>query len=187
MMVRRWPLMLALALTACTGHGKAVTSVGVPISRQAVQGQVVEPPDVRAGAGVAVAPPVATRRLIETTGAGTLTGTVALNDVTDPFFADSAALHLLAMPAAHALVTLTTLDDEVYTKAGAPITATADAAGAFTFAGVVPTDKAFVLTALLGGDHRLSAIVPAGAATATLNEATSAVVELARWQLPAAA
>ncbi|HEY9720603.1 MAG TPA: hypothetical protein V6D47_01230 [Oscillatoriaceae cyanobacterium] len=125
------------------------------------------------------------RLMIEASGTGTLNGTVAFQTVTNSYFQDSAASYsLLSMPAAHALITLGTLDEELYGTGGQAFSTATDSGGKFRLTGV-PSDRPYVVSANLAQDHQLSAIVPQGSASATLDEASSMITEMARWQLPA--
>jgi hypothetical protein len=175
---------LLLALAGCTGKG---TLFSTPAVKSAPRAAIHEPQLPGRASAAAVELPVATRRLIESTGKGSLSGNVSFRFVTDAYFGDSAAsLRLLALPAAHALITVTSLDEDLFTKDGKPISITSDTSGAFKLSDCLPTDRPVVVNALLAGDHKLSALVLGGQATVTLDEASSAVVEQLRWNLSTA-
>ncbi|MFP5504436.1 MAG: hypothetical protein ACLGIN_18280, partial [Candidatus Sericytochromatia bacterium] len=177
-------LLASLLLAACqSGPGPAAIKRPRPAPVAPVAqapepaSPVVYTPPARVPAGPA-------RALVDTTGTGSLTGTVTLEAVSDPYFANSAAnWRLLSQPAGRALVTLSTLDEALLGKGGQAIATTASASGAFSLTGNVPTDRAFVVNAVLAGNHRLSAIALAGQSAVTVDEATTMVAETARWQM----
>jgi hypothetical protein len=168
-------LLLPLLLAGC--------HLPAPTAHFALTAQVPAASPVDPGL---LAPPAGRRLFLATAGGGTLAGTVAFQAVSDPFFADNAATYgLLAMPSANALVTLQTLEGDIFTYNGSTIVAASDAGGHFDLANRAPTDRAFVVSAGLAQSHRLSALVLPGQAAVTVNEASSMVTELARWQLRA--
>lgn len=182
-------LSMALLLAGCAGQGAPAMVAAARTAAHAPatpHGVVSPPPDARpAPSQPLVALPASTRRLIDSGGNGTLTGTVAFKQVTDAFFGDSAAsFQLLALPATRALISISSLTEDIYATNGRPITATTDATGAFKLTGGVPTDQPFVVNALIAGDHRLSALVPAGATSVAIDEYSTMMAEEARWQLP---
>ncbi|MDB5096331.1 MAG: repeat containing protein [Cyanobacteria bacterium RYN_339] len=166
--------LAALALSACTAAPKARLTTA-PIAVAAA--------GTRPSPALRPAPQVASRSLIEVPVGGTLDGVANFERVTDPYFNDSAALHLLAMPVGHGLVVCSTLEEELLAHNNVVLTRTANAAGAFHFTGEAPSDRPFVVNAGFVQNHRLSALVPQGAGQVTVDEATSLVTEMARWQL----
>jgi hypothetical protein len=146
--------------------------------------QQLAPVPVRAGA--LVPPPVvAYPAFVALSSPADLAGGVNFLSVSDAYFKDSAAaLRLNALgPASHALVNVTTLGEDLYTNGGKVVTTTSKADGTFTLAKGIPTTKPFVVTAGFARGHRLAAIAPAGATSVEIDEATTMVTELARWQL----
>lgn len=141
-------------------------------------------PSVNPGPHLLPAGAIKAPAFVATTGGGNLSGTVGFQAITNPFFADNAANYRVAsMPSAHAILTLSTLDENLLTLNGQAITTTADGNGRFTLTGSTPTDRGYVVNATLVQSHQLSALVPKGAASATLDEASSMVTEMARWQM----
>lgn len=200
-------LLLALAASACTpGTGRNTSPVGAPkpSASLAAPGPGRKAPPVRsarradplaeqqlspvAARGGLLAPPAvsATRNFIALGATpGNATGSVSFLKIDDDFFRDSAAFRLQAAvgPAEHALITVSTLGEELYTRNGVVVQETSGADGGFSLTGLTPAGKPFVVNAAFARGHRLSAIAPAGASTIAIDEATTMVAELARWQL----
>lgn len=146
------------------------------------------PDHARQDAPAIALPQTANRAIVDVSGTGTLAGTASFAFLADTFFQNSAAeRRVLAMPAGRALLTLSTLEEELLAKGGTAISGATGLDGKFSLAGQVPTDRAFVLNANLARNHRLSAIVLPGASNLTVDEATTAVAEMARWQLKTSA
>lgn len=198
MMMRRrtlGTLLLALATTACQpGLGKNTSPVAAPKAAtpaRAAGARVADPlakqqlAPVAARGGLVTAPVAPARHFVAIGTSATTAGTVSFLKIDDAFFADSAAYRLLAAvgPAAHALVTVSTLGEALYTKDGKVVQATTAADGGFSLAGGVPAGTPFVVNAAFARGHRLSAIAPPDATDVAVDEATTMVAELARWQL----
>ncbi|HEY9724177.1 MAG TPA: hypothetical protein V6D47_19410 [Oscillatoriaceae cyanobacterium] len=165
---------IALLLASCASSPASLTvRRTLPAKPAAKPGpQLLAPEEVKAPAFVA------------TTGGANLSGTVGFQAVTNSFFADNAANYRVAsMPSAHAILTLSTLDENLLSYNGSAITTTADGNGRYTLTGVAPSDRAYVVTATLVQSHQLSALVPKGAASATIDEGSSMITEMARWQM----
>lgn len=173
------PVLLVALATGCTRPPAATLGLG-PVVKPA--GDESAAPD-RAAVLLPVAGPAP--RFVDVTGGGNLSGTVSLQALESTFFRDNGAAYhtLAAMPVQRALLALTTLEESQLAVKGQPTEATSAADGGFSFTGTAPTDRAFVAVANLARGHRLSAIVPAGATSATLDEASSMIAEMARWQL----
>lgn len=137
-----------------------------------------------AGAGDRLWPLPAPGRSLDDVPASsrTVSGTVTLNVVTNPAFQHNAAYRVAALPAGQALVTASTLEENLLSVSGQVLSATTDDGGRFKLANA-PTDFPFVVNALLAGGHRLSAIVTAAQTDVTVDERSTAVAETARWQL----
>lgn len=132
-----------------------------------------------------MAPPwTAARHTLDVPAGTPLNGLVAFDQLQAPDFKDNAAFHLLATPVGHAVITLTTLEEDLLAHDGAAITATSDTTGGFALPDV-PADRPLVAAAGLAGNVRLTALVPAGARRVTIDEVGSMVAETARWQLDA--
>lgn len=176
-------LLLACGLlAACSGTGTATV------------GRVRAP--VKAMPKAPVAPAVATTRwpyptttgnlrLVDLAGSGSLSGEVALAHLNPARYGQNrAAYRLASVPAAHALVLVTLIDDSVVRVNGSPLEATTDAEGRFLLSGRLPTDRPLVVTVRLVGGLRLAALLPAGQASVVVNEASTVVLESLRLQLP---
>lgn len=140
----------------------------------------------RSAAALLLPAPTPPRRYTETTGGASLVGLVRFRTLDHPFFADNgAAYRTLALPTAteRAMVTASTLEEEIYVRSGQAVDAVSDAGGVFRLDGSAPVGTPYVVNANLARGHRLSAIVPEGAALTELDEATSMIAETARWQL----
>ncbi|MEB3330729.1 MAG: hypothetical protein VKQ33_16000 [Candidatus Sericytochromatia bacterium] len=180
---------LALGFSLCTVVG--CVAPGTPPARQVG----ARPPAVAAGntrpaalppAPNGLQPPtVAPARRLRALGAvRDLVGTASLSLLADAYFRDSAsAYRLLGEPVGRAMVTVSALDEALYARAGQAVTATTNASGTYRLPGGVPADEACVVNVTFAGGHRLCAIAPAGAQVRDLDEATTLVAELARWQL----
>jgi hypothetical protein len=113
-----------------------------------------------------------------------LVGTASFSVLDESYFRDSAATYRLqAAPVGRAMVTVTALDEALYARDGQVVRATTDASGTYRLAGGVPADESCVVNVTFAGGHRLSAIAPAGAASRDVDEASTLVAEMARWQL----
>lgn len=185
-----WGLLaLALLLDACVsrGAGRATTPLAV---KPAAQSAAAKPP------APALAPHVPTRlsplpqaaaRAFEATlGGASLNGSVGLRFLQGRGLAEGASRVLSAAgpeAAARVLLRLGRLDGVPYALDGQVAMTTSAANGSFQFNGQLPTDRSVVVTAILAQGHQLSSIVPVGATSTELDEATSMLVETARWQL----
>lgn len=173
--------ILALALSACSNPQAVMTVAPKAPSKKvpAVAPQLLPVPQARANSFTA------------TTAGGNLSGSVELDAIDESYYANSAASYrVTALPVklGNAMITLSTLDEDIYTKDGTVIDGLTDLTGAFTFAGMAPKDKPYyVVNANFVQSHRLSAIViPDGSGNASgvkLDEASTAIAETARWQL----
>ncbi|MNS21632.1 NHL repeat protein [compost metagenome] len=154
------------------------------------EGVIRKVPVKTAPAGLAPLPRAAAKAFVATTAGGTLTGTVKLEKVDEPYFQNSAAPYRVqAAPTnlGNAMITLSTLQEEIYAKDGKVIDGLTGLDSAFTLTGLAPKDKPYVVNAGFVQSHRLSGFAfpdGTGNATATVNEASTMVVEMARWQLP---
>lgn len=179
---RLLPLLIALTLAAAAaGCTRPTATLGV---RPA--GALDADPAPSASRAPVLLPAVgAAPKFVEVAGGGSLSGTVSLQAIDSTFFRDNGAAYrtLAAMPVQRALLTLNTLEESQLSVKGLPTEATSLADGTFSFSGTAPTDRAYVAIANLARGHRLSAIVPTGATSATLDEASSMIAEMARWQL----
>jgi hypothetical protein len=165
-----------------TGGQKSAATAGVQILR-AAQEQTL-PESARQDSPVIALPKVETRAIVNANGSATLNGTVAFSFVTDTFYENSAAQRrVLSMPAGRALLTLSNLEEELLGKNGTVVSGATDTTGAFSIAGQVPLDRAYVVNANVAKGHRLSAIALAGQTNLDIDEATTAVAEMARWQM----
>jgi DNA-binding beta-propeller fold protein YncE len=129
--------------------------------------------------------PGGSRAFVALSGGADFIGRVELARLAVPALGNSAAPFrlLTALPLARAIVTAGTLADDLYTRNGAVVTGTTGLDGAFSLPGGRPAAGPSVVSALLASGHQLSAIFPEGQASGTLDEATTLVTELARWQL----
>ncbi|MEB3327733.1 MAG: hypothetical protein VKQ33_00710 [Candidatus Sericytochromatia bacterium] len=183
----------SVALTLLTGCVAGRGQAGAPWVAAGV------PPGVTRPAGLGARPdrlprpllplPEGPRALVALTGGADLSGKVELVQLAAPALGNSAAPYglLSSLPLGRAIVTVGTPAAELYTRAGAVITDTTALDGTFTLAGGLPPAGPCVVSALLAGGHQLSAIIPEGQVSGTLNEATTMVTELARWQLASSA
>lgn len=151
---------------------------GANLGKQVAPAQLSPLPQARPNAFVA------------TTAGGTLSGTAQLGSVDEDYFADSAAPYRVAaapIPLGHAMITLSTLQEDLFTKDGSVINGLTGLNGVFSLAGLAPKDTPYVLNANFVQSHRLSALVlpdPNGDATGVqVDEASTMIVETARWQL----
>jgi hypothetical protein len=153
------------------------------------EGVIRKVPVKTAPAGLAPLPRAAAKAFVATTAGGTLTGTVKLEKIDEPYFQNSAAPYRVqAAPTnlGNAMITLSTLQEEIYAKDGKVIDGLTGLDSAFTLTGLAPKDKPYVVNASFVQSHRLSGFAfpdGTGNATATVNEASTMVVEMARWQL----
>ncbi|MFN3428350.1 MAG: hypothetical protein ACK46X_00190 [Candidatus Sericytochromatia bacterium] len=174
--------LAGLILPGCTGPTATM-------SLTPKEGVIRRVPVKTAPAGLAPLPRAAAKAFTATTAGGTLTGTVKLEKIDEPYFQNSAAPYLVqAVPTnlGNAMITLTTLQEEIYTKDGKVIDGLTGLDSAFTLTGLAPKDKPYVVNAGFVQSHRLSGFAfpdGTGNATATVNEASTMVVEMARWQL----
>ncbi|MEB3198022.1 MAG: hypothetical protein VKP62_12550 [Candidatus Sericytochromatia bacterium] len=183
-------ILSLMLLSGCTGAGSNVALPRGPAERV---GSKASGPAHASTAGQMVAapsllPPVpaGTREFRALTNPADLVGTVTLNELQDDYFASNAVAYRLAQavgPVRSALVTVSSLDERLYTRNGQVVQDTTATGGAFTLTASIPATAPCVVNALLARGHRLSAIVPAGASHTVLDESTSMVAELARWQL----
>lgn len=181
------PLVLALALSSMAGcAGRGVNNVPRPGAPRALHPAVAAPHATAAlapGNVLLPLPAVTSRRLIAVTNGSTVTGTVTLSALADSYFANNAANYALeTINVGSALVNAASLEEDLYTFNSNVLVSASGADGTFSMANA-PSDRAYVLEARLAGDHQLSAIVPKGGTVATIDEASSMVTELARWQL----
>ncbi|MDB5095798.1 MAG: repeat containing protein [Cyanobacteria bacterium RYN_339] len=131
-------------------------------------------------------PQVHAPRFVDTTGGARLAGNVRLRAVDHAFFEDNlAAFRLTALPLAsrNALVTLTTLEEDLYATGGATITARTGADGLFDLATKAPLQGPFVVAAGLAQGHRLTTLALPGETSLVVDEASSLIAEMARWQI----
>jgi hypothetical protein len=133
-------------------------------------------------------PTAKTNSFTATTAGGVLGGTAELAALTEPYFQNSAAPYRVAATTlGNAMVTLSTLQEDLFTKDGAVINGLTDLTGAFTLNGLAPKDKAYVVNVNFVQSHRLSAlVVPDGSGNASgvkVDEASTMIAETARWQL----
>lgn len=181
---RRALLALGLGLLAGCQNPLASETVRPQLARPAAGKPA--PAVVRHDPQVLPLPLTAGRALVEVSSGKLLTGQAALQALNLPFFEDSgAAYRLQALALNRTLVTATSLEEDLYVKGGQAIMGASDAAGQFKLIDA-PADRAFVLSVQLAASHRLSAIVPVGANTAEVDEGTSMVAEMARWQIRSA-
>ncbi|MEB3220516.1 MAG: hypothetical protein VKS61_00415 [Candidatus Sericytochromatia bacterium] len=176
-------LGLSLLLAGClAGKGQTLTTPQRPPGADARGSRLPTGP---AAPGPLLALPGRQLAFVALTSAADVAGRVALVAVNVPEFANSAAPYRVsaARPAGRAIITVGTLTDQFYTRNGAVVTATTDLEGVFTVPGGRPSSGPSVVSALLAGGHQLSAILPEGQASGTLDEATTMVTEMARWQL----
>jgi hypothetical protein len=178
MLMRRFALSLSLlALAGCTGTGTLTT-------RSAPRQQAPAKASAPLPSGVFQLPHPTANALIALGAVTSLGGKVELKAVTESYFANNGAqFGLLSIPTANALINVATLEEDLYTSSGNVVAVGTDANGNFNFTNQVPSSGPFTVIARLAGDHRLSAIVMPGTASATVDEATSMVAEMARWQL----
>jgi hypothetical protein len=116
----------------------------------------------------------------------TLYGLVTLRAVSLPYFGHNQAFHILTTSVGGALVSFATLEQSLLRQDGAVVSTSTDSEGRFAVVGHLPSDRALVATVALAGGHRLSALALPSARDLTVDEASSMVTELARWQLPTA-
>lgn len=133
-------------------------------------------------------PTAKTNSFTATTAGGVLGGTAELSALTEPYFQNSAAPYRVAATTlGNAMVTLSTLQEDLFTKDGSVINGLTDLTGAFTLNGLAPKDKAYVVNVNFVQSHRLSAlVVPDGSGNASgvkVDEASTMIAETARWQL----
>jgi hypothetical protein len=113
-----------------------------------------------------------------------LVGTASFSLLNEAYFRDSAATYrLLETPLGRAMVTVSALDEALYARDGQVVRATTDASGSYRLTGSIPANEACVVNVTFAGGHRLSAIAPAGATSRNVDEASTLVAEMARWQL----
>lgn len=167
-------LSAALFLAGCAAPPPAPA---VPAG-SAAEARAIEPP-----ARLLPWPAVAARAYAVTEGGAPLSGTVAFSAVSDPYFADSAAYRLAALPTANAFVTLANLQGETFVAQGQVIRALSRPDGSFELGARAPVGAPFEVRADLLASHRLSALVLPGQAHVSLDEASSMVAETARFQL----
>ncbi|MFP5501056.1 MAG: hypothetical protein ACLGIN_01115 [Candidatus Sericytochromatia bacterium] len=180
---RRALLALGLGLVAGCQSPLATESARPQLARPASSRPA--PAVVRQDPQLLPLPATAGRALVEVGSGKLLTGQAALQALTLPFFEDSGAYRLQAMALNRTLVTATSLEEDLYVKGGKAIMGASDASGKFSLVDA-PADRAFVLSVQLAASHRLSAIVPVGANSAEVDEGTSMVAEMARWQIRSA-
>lgn len=177
----------AKAGAAKPGAISTLRPAGAQVRRaDALGAQQLAPVPARAGA--LQPPPAVANPAFAALGstATNVAGTVSFRKVEDPFFQDSAAAFRLQAalgPASHALVGVTTLDEDLYADGGNAVRGTTKADGTFALTKAAPAGKPFVVTAGFARGHRLAALAPAGATSVEVDEATTMVTELARWQL----
>lgn len=177
---RRLPWLLAPWLAAACAAPPA-PSMAPPAPSTALDVAVARPAPVAAPPALLAWPP-ARRRPLQVEPGGPLAGTVGFSLADQPYFRHNAAYALAAMPVAEALVVLAALDGPLVTAAGGAFDATTDDLGHFTIADA-PAGVPVVVDALLANSHRLAALVPPGRTAITVDEASSMVTEMARWQL----
>ena len=150
----------------------------------ALGAQQLSPAPARGG-GLQAPPVVANPAFVALPSPTDLTGTVTFRALSDAFFADSAAAFRLSAlgPAGHTLLSVSTLDENLYTNAGQVVAGTSQADGTFALAKAAPLGLPFVVNAGFARGHRLSALAAAGSTHVDVDEATTMVAELARWQL----
>lgn len=168
-------LSLSLALAACAESPAALSVRSLDPTAT---------PAAKVAAPLRPLPTARSRGLVEVTGGGSLAGTAQFQLVSEPFFASSAAYGVLAMPVGRALLHLSTLEEDLLVLKGTSVTGATAADGSFTLSGVVPTDMPYVVNAQFVRGHRLSSLVPAGASSVAIDEASTMITEMARWQLP---
>jgi sugar lactone lactonase YvrE len=114
------------------------------------------------------------------------TGRAALLQIASPFLLNaSAPFRLLntGNPVAHALVTVTTLEEQFYARGASNVVGQTGLDGGFELPQGVPSDSACVVNVKLAAGHRLSALLPIGQQQVEVDESTSMVTEMARWQV----
>ncbi|MDB5101879.1 MAG: Glucose/arabinose dehydrogenase, beta-propeller fold [Cyanobacteria bacterium RYN_339] len=172
-------LLIALLLAACTDPTSTAFQrpLGIPGAT----------PTPRPAATPGVAP--TSRPTPAPTASPTgrvLYGLAALRTITGDYFRRNQAYGLLNVPLGGGLVTVTTLEQALVAFAGQAISTVTDADGRFKIADQLPTAFSGVAAVGLAGGHRVSALILSGSRDLTLDEASSMVVELARWQAPPA-
>lgn len=179
-------ICLALALSGCvTGRGtQALTGIHpagpVPVFVAPVGRTLARSP-----ATLRPLPTLRAPAFLSLSNPGGLAGEVRFNAVNEAFFKNSQAPYrtLALGPAQAAIVTVGSLDETLFALNGQIITATTNASGTFSLAAARPTDTPCIAQAAFVGGHRLSAIVDPVATHVMIDEATSMVTEMARWQL----
>jgi hypothetical protein len=180
-------IALALAgflLAGCTGPQRPLMNVTPK------EGVIKRTPIARTQAPAQLHPlPTAkTSSFTATTAGGVLGGTAALAALSEPYFQNSAAPYRVAATTlGNAMVTLSTLQEDLFTKDGSVINGLTDLTGAFSLNGLAPKDKPYVVNVNFVQSHRLSAlVVPDGSGNASgvkVDEASTMIAETARWQL----
>lgn len=178
MAVRRLGLAAALLLAACVPDGlapRAVPTPGLTPTPTPTPPLATEPP------------PTPTPGPTVTPTGRAVNGIVTLRTATLSYFQHNQAFRLLSTPVGGGLATFTTLEEGLLTHGGSVIQATTDAEGRFTVFGELDPDAAGVASVAMAGGHRLSALLLPGSKDLTIDEASSQIVELARWQVPTTA
>lgn len=180
---------LALLQAACSaaGQGRVVPSPkgASPLGQgaPAAAGPLLPPPP---GAPLVRLPGGEVRAFEGIVGGGSLAGTISLRLVTPTGLTQGAAPFRLMSepsPVAYALVAAGRLDEALFTRNGEVVHTTTGPDGTFAFAGEVPATRTYVVTATLAGGHRLAALAFPGSAQLPIDEASTMVAEMARWQL----
>jgi hypothetical protein len=114
-------------------------------------------------------------------------GLAALRTITNEYFRRNQAYGLLGVSLGGALVSISTLEQALVSFAGHTVSATTDADGRFKIDQALAPDFAGVASVDLAGGHRVSALIQPSSRDLTVDEASSMVVELARWQATPAA
>lgn len=190
-------LAVAVLLVATGCQLKGVPTITGPLMRHNVRSVAHGTPGLVRSADLLPVPASAaaagSSRFVTTSGGGSLSGRVEFALVEDATFDNSAANYRLQAavgPHANGLVNLSNLEEQVYFKDGAAVSTTTAATGGalplgeFALTGTTPTGSAYVLNANMFQGHRLSGLVAADhAGSKTVDEASSMVAELARWQI----
>lgn len=183
----RTGVVFLLALLAGCVSGRGVQTLPAPAPLQVIPRGARAMPAEKPATPRALSPLPTLRAptFVAVNNPAGLSGSVQFGVVDEPYFSNSQAPYRLqaGKPAQAAIVTVGLLDETLYTVNGQVITTTTDASGAFLLPAARPATGACVVQAAFVGGHRLSALVDPSATSVLIDEGTSMVTEMARWQL----